>query len=835
MKFAGVDARVRYVMCSFALCLVLTCFVAVEVGFAEEGPNSTPRFVQTVMKVSPPTLVAAPADGEIKIDGDLSEAAWQSATPVGSFTLVLDTSMATRYPTTVRALWDQENLYLAMVCDEPNIKGLVTLVKQRDEPGWSDDRLSIMIDPTGAGSDYYAFGLTAGNVQFDARCKPALQKVVVYTPSGPLETFRNYPDADSQWNAEWPSAVAKSADQWTAEIAIPWASLGIEPDRQKLFRANFGRVRVTYEPSRWRRGRRRLNTKPEESIWSPPKGEVHTPALFGFLALAGADGRTPEVPSELEVAVPGLPGMPGVPSKDDPPKQIRFTVHPDGPTKPLTRFWDSLNTRALTYPGFSDRTYGKGYMRQARFSGGPRRRRRPRSRPTSAPATRPARALAGAPTSAPTSQPAAHSRPAYDPNRRFRTLDAAKEHNIFSVVTLRSRPEGVKYKTTRNARWGRVQGPPESDDDYKIIYKAYREYFQELYDRYGQEFFDSLRFEFWNEPDGSERFFAGTVQDYCNWYDWVAKALKDVSPTGKIGGPAVTGGGFDFTKAFLDHCRDGDNAATGGKGAPLDFVTFHTYGWRWQLAPMASYDTVNTIARFWHIIADAGFAGIETHITEWGVEPTGNASGPYFWFRKTHYAPVWMAKLVKDIEDARETYADIKPRVDGLSLCIAGLMTRRSPFAGNRTLFVQKWVPKPYYNGYVLLNELGDQRLKVTGPEGGRIGCLATTRPDGSLAVLVFHFKEYARTSPPEEDITVTLAGLPLAGKAVSQMRVDENTSNSYTAWVKMGSPAELTDELAEKLTAAAKVHKLPLTPKGGLVELTMPVNSVAVVLVESR
>ena len=64
-------------------------------------------------------------------------------------------------------------------------------------------------------------------------------------------------------------------------------------------------------------------------------------------------------------------------------------------------------------------------------------------------------------------------------------------------------------------------------------------------------------------------------------------------------------------------------------------------------------------------------------------------------------------------------------------------------------------------------------------------------------------------------------------------MRVDEKTSNSYTAWLAMGSPDEITDEAAVKLKAAAAVHKTPLRPEGGLVKLNMPVNSVAIVLVE--
>ena len=46
--------------------------------------------------------------------------------------------------------------------------------------------------------------------------------------------------------------------------------------------------------------------------------------------------------------------------------------------------------------------------------------------------------------------------------------------------------------------------------------------------------------------------------------------------------PTSTGPGWnkaaDFLKAFLQHCLDGTNYATGKIGAPLDYITFHAKG-----------------------------------------------------------------------------------------------------------------------------------------------------------------------------------------------------------------------------------------------------------------
>jgi xylan 1,4-beta-xylosidase len=528
--------------------------------------------------------------------------------------------------------------------------------------------------------------------------------------------------------------------------------------------------------------------------------------LFGVLAFADAAGKCPEVPTQFDVPLLGLPGQLGVPSDDRPAKSVRFQVHADRPARPFPRYWDSLNS-TWSDEAFVARTYARGYVSKMR---------------------------GGVSLGSMVSFEDGFLRT--DFTRLDRFLDFIRKYRVQMVVNLSGGgPRGIEYKTQAGTGYSRgrnVPGPPAYREDYKLVHQAYLELFQYILDREGRDFFDSLRFELWNEPDGTDRFFAGTVDDYCELYDWVAKALKDVSATGKIGGPAVTGGGYTFTRDFLNHCRDGANAATGGRGAPVDFVSFHVYGWRWQLTPSALAEAVNTIVHFWKIISDAGFGGVEVNITEWGIEPTGEAYGPYFWFRTNHYAPVWMAKFIKDIEDAKATYADLKPRVDSLSLCNFA-MNNPEPFAGQRTLFTGKWIPKPYFNSYIVLNELGNERLEVTGIDSGPIGCIATKRPDGSLAILVFHFREYAKTSPPEEDIAVELAGLSLAGKKVFQMRVDKNTSNSHTAWVEMGSPRELTDEITEKLKAAAVVEKTPLDSAGGVIKLNMPVTSVAVVLIE--
>jgi hypothetical protein len=121
--------------------------------------------------------------------------------------------------------------------------------------------------------------------------------------------------------------------------------------------------------------------------------------------------------------------------------------------------------------------------------------------------------------------------------------------------------------------------------------------------------------EIWNEPDNRPAMWSGTDEDYLQFYEVTAKALKAHAPDLKVGGPAlgytgtVQAGKFEpshFLRAFLSSCRD--------LATPLDFFSWHWYG----------NDPADCLARARGIRAylDAnGFAKTESHLTEWNYLP----------------------------------------------------------------------------------------------------------------------------------------------------------------------------------------------------------------------
>lgn len=120
--------------------------------------------------------------------------------------------------------------------------------------------------------------------------------------------------------------------------------------------------------------------------------------------------------------------------------------------------------------------------------------------------------------------------------------------------------------------------PPKSHEKFaELVYQ----WVKHSVDRYGKKEVESWYWELWNEPDLSF-YWKGTTEDYIKLYDYASDAVKRALPTARVGGPETTNPGGEnaarFLRIFLEHVVNGKNYATGKKGAPLDFITFHAKG-----------------------------------------------------------------------------------------------------------------------------------------------------------------------------------------------------------------------------------------------------------------
>ena len=188
-----------------------------------------------------PRIEASRAPAAPQMDGRLDEA-WKDATPHPLAALGGAPKEAT---TTVRMLYDDRNLYIAFECAEPAIDKMSTGAKGHDADIWNLECVEVFLDPAARRTQYLHFILGAApDARYDARKG--------YPPAPETE--------DTTWNPEWSSAILvdKEAKRWTAELVIPFASLGLAPPKAgTVWAGNFGRERYA--------GQR----DPQLYLWSP--------------------------------------------------------------------------------------------------------------------------------------------------------------------------------------------------------------------------------------------------------------------------------------------------------------------------------------------------------------------------------------------------------------------------------------------------------------------------------------------------------------------------------------------------------------------------------------
>lgn len=115
--------------------------------------------------------------------------------------------------------------------------------------------------------------------------------------------------------------------------------------------------------------------------------------------------------------------------------------------------------------------------------------------------------------------------------------------------------------------------------------------------------------EIWNEPDLAAQFWTGTPDQFHRLYEAAARAIKEVDPALKVGGPGCTGAmRTPYVEGFLARCRE--------RSVPLDFFSWHSYGGRDRFNP---HDFVAQAARVRAALDTNGFARAENIVTEWNA------------------------------------------------------------------------------------------------------------------------------------------------------------------------------------------------------------------------
>ncbi|WP_319499659.1 carbohydrate-binding family 9-like protein [uncultured Draconibacterium sp.] len=261
---------------------LLTLFIISNLGLSAQEQWGKYAHLFTV----PNTYTAGYSSHTIKIDGQANEQDWKDAAWTSEFADIQGVNMPQpTYPTRIKMLWDDTNLYIFAELTEENIWAYYD---KQDMIVYHENDFEVFIDPDGDIHNYYEFEVNARNTLFDLFLdKP----------------YRNGGKPDIEWNAEgFKSAVyldgtlndpTDTDKKWCVEMAIPFASLTtdgnfIQPEAGAIWKINFSRVQWQTEIIEGKYTRKTNDDGkllPEDNwVWSP-QGVInmHYPERWGLI------------------------------------------------------------------------------------------------------------------------------------------------------------------------------------------------------------------------------------------------------------------------------------------------------------------------------------------------------------------------------------------------------------------------------------------------------------------------------------------------------------------------------------------------------------------------
>ena len=460
--------------------------------------------------------------------------------------------------------------------------------------------------------------------------------------------------------------------------------------------------------------------------------------------------------------------------------------------------------------------------------------------------------------------------PLYDWTISDQVYDTITGAGFRPLIELGFMPRDLAATGAGPSGWSRDLGweSYESDGIWKHPPKDYGRWAELVYQfvthlvaRYGRAQVESWAFELWNEPD-IPHYWAGTLEEYCQLYDYTVAAATRALPAVRIGGPGSTSPGNEPARLFLDgflhHCTAGTNAVTGQTGTRLDFVSFHTKGAHYtprrvynphlpvpQESPSSRVmmldirSGLETIARYpalgrLPVLVDECDPAVGTIY--------GVYDNPNFVVTNNEHYPTFVCALVRRALDLNRHYPNPIDRITAWAFYFEG----KRFFEGNRALVTSENIEKPVLNAFRMLAMMGHERLAVASSHSRDV--LAADAPEvevdalaalsgNRVTVLVWH-----QADPwwlqGQADVALHLDHLPFTGPArLHHYRIDGEHSNAYAEWVRQGRPQDPSPAQVARIKSRQGLERLEpprvVSAAGGRLELGFRLPLYGVSLIE--
>ena len=450
----------------------------------------------------------------------------------------------------------------------------------------------------------------------------------------------------------------------------------------------------------------------------------------------------------------------------------------------------------------------------------------------------------------------ANGKPIYNWTIVDRIFDTYLERGVkpyaqigFMPKEMSVKPEPYQHHWTPLAKYDEIYTgwayPPK---DYAKWAELVFQWTKHCVEKYGRAEVERWYWEVWNEPNIG--YWRGTPQEFYQLHDYAIDAVRRALPTARVGGPDDAGGGSKHFREFLEHCVRGTNYATGLRGTPLDFLSFHAKGSPTFVeghVRMGIANQLRDINSAFGVIAS--FPELKPKPIVIGEsDPDGCAAcqGKQLGYRNGTMFSSYTAAVFARKHDLAAKHG---VNLEG-ALTWAFEFEDQPFFAGFRVL-ASNSIDLPVLNVFRMFSQMGGQQLDVQSDGAIPLDALLKSgvraKPDVAalasldgrkLCVLAWHYHDDDLPGPDAE-VELALDGLPLPKGAarLRQFQIDAEHSNAFATWQRMGSPAQPSAaqyavlEKAGKLAALGAAREVAVENGRSVVRLNLPRQAVTLLV----
>lgn len=403
-------------------------------------------------------------------------------------------------------------------------------------------------------------------------------------------------------------------------------------------------------------------------------------------------------------------------------------------------------------------------------------------------------------------------RPFYNFTYIDRIFDSFLEKGIRPFVELGFMPSRLSYGDNFVFYWKGHTTPPVDYGKWTDLVKATIRHFIA---RYGLEEVLKWPFEVWNEPNLPGFWRNADKNEYFKLYQYTARAVKEVHPDLKVGGPAICGGADHWITDFLKFCHE--------ENVPLDFVTRHAYTSKQpDITPHFFYqelhdktymlDEFKTVRQ---MIDQSAFSDLPFHITEYNT-----SWHPLNPVHDTVINAAYLCRILSEGGDYVDsfsywTFSDVFEECD----------VPRSQFHGGFGLVALNGIPKPTFYAFKFFKSMDGEVVHRDEQS------LIVRKDDGSFALMVWN-DVMEKGEGFEKEIEIELP-LDCEWVFVKKSTINEQYGNPWRTWIEMGRPrypsrqaVEILKEVAKPLVTTSRMNVekdcLKLNLKLGKNEVTL-------------